>query len=138
LECKKCQLSSWPPIPYVPPADLVATKEMPESLKIKLPAGTIFNLSIFSRGNTKEYLGHIVAVLCLINQKGLDVQCRKLAKTIDKVARMLEKIQEAVATKGPFSKNEMESCKLEIGQTKRCSKKPRRLTTRQLPRCSSF
>jgi hypothetical protein len=30
---------------------------------------------------------------------------------------MLEKLQEAVGTKGAISKDEMESCKLEIGQT---------------------
>jgi hypothetical protein len=48
LECKKGKLSSWPPIPYVPPMDLVNTKEAPETLKIKLPDGTVFNMSIFS------------------------------------------------------------------------------------------
>ncbi len=48
LECTKGQLSSQPPILYVPPTDLVTTKEAPESLKIKLLNGTIFNMSIFS------------------------------------------------------------------------------------------
>jgi hypothetical protein len=48
LECKKGQLSSWPPVPYVPPTDLVTTKEAPESLKIKLPNETVFNMSSFS------------------------------------------------------------------------------------------
>jgi hypothetical protein len=80
LECKKGQLSSQPSIPYVPPTDLVTTKEAPESLKIKLLDGTVINMPIFSQGNTKEYLAHIVAVLHPISQKGLDVQCRKLAK----------------------------------------------------------
>jgi hypothetical protein len=79
---KKRQLSSRPPIPYVPPTDIVTTKKAPESLKIKLPDGTVFNMSIFSQGNTKEYLAHVVAVLCLISQEGLDVQCRKLAKAV--------------------------------------------------------
>jgi hypothetical protein len=41
---------------------------------------------------------------------------RKLAKTIDKVVGTLEKLQEAVATKGPFPEDEMESRNLEIGQ----------------------
>jgi hypothetical protein len=61
LECKKRQLSSWPHIPYVLPANLVNTKKVPESLKIKRPDGTVFNMSIFSQENTKEYLVHIVA-----------------------------------------------------------------------------
>jgi hypothetical protein len=75
FECKKGQLSSWPPIPYVPPIDLVTTKEEPQSLKIKLPEGSSFNMSIYSCENTKEYPAHIVVVLCIIKQKGLDAQC---------------------------------------------------------------
>ncbi len=46
-ECKKGQLSSWPPSLYIPRTDLVNTKKAPETLKIKLPDGTIFNMSIF-------------------------------------------------------------------------------------------
>ncbi len=97
--------------------DLVTTKEAPESLKIMLPDKTVFNMSIFSQGNTKEYLAHVVTVLHLINQKGLDVLGRKLAKAVDKLARTLENLHKAVGTKGVVPKDEMESHKLEIGQT---------------------
>jgi hypothetical protein len=128
-------MSSWPPILYIPPTDLVTTKEAPESLKIKLPNGNIFNMSIFSQGNTKEYLLHAIAVLRLINQKGLNVQCRKLAKVVDKLVRTLENLQKNAGTKGKVPKDEMESHKLETGQTQDML---RRLTTRQLPRRMSF
>jgi hypothetical protein len=117
LECKKGQLDSQPPILYVPPMDLVTNKEAPDSLKIKLPDGTFFNVSICSHGNTKEYLAHVVAVLCLINRKGLNVQCRKLAKAVDKLAETLENLQNTVGTKGATPKDELESRKLEIRQT---------------------
>jgi hypothetical protein len=53
LEYAKRQLISQPPVPYLPPTDLVTTKEAPESLKIKLPDGTIFNMSIFFQENTE-------------------------------------------------------------------------------------
>jgi hypothetical protein len=98
LECKNGQLTSRPPIPYLPLTDLITTKKVPVSLKIKL--------SIFSYGNTMEYLAHIITVLCLINQKGLNVQCKKLAKIVDKVDGMLEKLQEADGTKGIISKDQ--------------------------------
>jgi hypothetical protein len=90
-----------------------------ESLKITLPNGTIFNKSIFSQGKTKEYLVHVIAVLCLINQKekGLDVQCRKLAKAVDKLAGTLENLQKTVGTKGGTPRDELEFRKLEIGHT---------------------
>jgi hypothetical protein len=50
-KCKKGQLSSWPPISYVPLTDLITTKETPDNLKMKLLNGTVFNMSIFSQGN---------------------------------------------------------------------------------------
>jgi hypothetical protein len=55
-DCKKRQLSSQPLIPYVPPMDLVTTKEVPEGLKIKLPDGTICNLSIIFQGTPRNAL----------------------------------------------------------------------------------
>jgi hypothetical protein len=39
-------------------------------------------MHIYSSGNTKKYLIHIVAVLPIIKQKGLEVRCRKLKKAV--------------------------------------------------------
>ncbi len=50
-------------------------------------------MSIFSQGNTKEYLAEDIAVQRLINQKWLNMQCRKLAKAVDKLAGTLENLQ---------------------------------------------
>jgi hypothetical protein len=100
-----------------PTTDLVTTKEAPESLKIKLLDGTVFNMSIFSQGNTEEYLAHIVTVLCLISQKGFDVQCRKLSKAVDKMAGMLKNLQKTAGSKSAVSKDDVEVRILDIGQT---------------------
>jgi hypothetical protein len=117
-ECEKGQLSSRPSIPYIPPTDLVTTKEAPESLKIKLPDGTIFNMPIFSQGNTEEYLAHAIVVLCLISQKGLNVQHRKLAKADDKLAGMLKNLLKTAVSKTTVSsKDDVDACQLEIEQT---------------------
>jgi hypothetical protein len=101
LECKKRQLSSRQLILYAPPTYLVNTKEAPETLIIKLPDGTIFNMSIFAQGNTEEYLAHVVAVLWLISQRKLNVQYRKLAKAVDKLAGMLKNLLKAAWSKTP-------------------------------------
>ncbi len=55
-EWKKGQLSNWPPIPYVPVVDIVMPKEDPQVLKVKLPDDSHLNMSIYSRGNNKEYM----------------------------------------------------------------------------------
>jgi hypothetical protein len=114
-ECKKGQLSSRPPVPYVPPTDLVTIKETPNTLKMKLPNGTIFNMSIFSRGNTEEYLAHIVAI---IKQKGLNTQCRKLTKAVDKLAGTLKNLLKAAGSRTTvLLDDDVEARKLEIEHT---------------------
>jgi hypothetical protein len=65
-ECKKGWLSQQPPILYMPVVDIVTPKEEPQVLKVKLPNESHISIPIFSRGNNKEYLMHIVAVLHII------------------------------------------------------------------------
>jgi hypothetical protein len=97
---------------------MMNTKEAPETLKIKLPNGTIFNMSVFSQGNTKEYLAHVIAVLRLFSQKGLGVQCTKLPKAVDKLAGTLKTLQKVAGSKTTYLfKNDVEAHQLEIEQT---------------------
>ncbi len=65
-KCKKGQLSHRPPIPCVPVVDIVTPKEEPQLFKVKLPDTSHLSMPIYSRGNNKEYLAHIVAVLRII------------------------------------------------------------------------
>jgi hypothetical protein len=119
-EYKRGQLSSWPTVPYVPPADLITTKEEPQSLKIKLPDRSVFNMSIYSCENTEEYLAHIVAILRIIKQKGLDVQCRKLGKAVVKLINSFKDLLKAAGSKETvLSNDDMEACKLEIKDTQK-------------------
>ncbi len=97
-ECKKGQLSHWPPIPYVPVVDIVMPKEEPQLFKIKLLDVSHLSMPIYSRGNNKEYLAHIVAVLCIIDQKGLPKKCRMLAKAVSRRSEALKNLQEAAGS----------------------------------------
>ena len=83
-ECEKGQLSQRPPIPYVPVVDVVTPKEDPAVLKVKLPDDSHISVPIFSRGKNKEYLAHIVAVLRIMEQKGLPKKCWVFAKAVEK------------------------------------------------------
>ncbi len=117
-KCKKGQLSSWPPIPYIQPMDLITTKKAPESLKIKLPDGTVFNMSIYSQGITKEYLAHAIAVLRFIRKKGLDMQYKKLGKAVDKLAGTFKNLLKETGSKTTvLSDDDVKTRKLEIEQT---------------------
>jgi hypothetical protein len=94
-ECKKGQLSHWPPILYVPVVDIIMPKEEPQVFKIKCPDAPHLSIPIYSRGNNKEYLVHIVAVLRVIKQKGLPKKCRVLAKAVVRRSEALKNLQEA-------------------------------------------
>jgi hypothetical protein len=71
-ECEKGQLSNRLLIPCIPEMDIITPKEDPQVYKVKLPDDSHINMHIYSRGNNKdkEYLTHIVAVLCVIKQRG--------------------------------------------------------------------
>ena len=88
-ECEKGHLGNRPPVPYVPPTDLLQTKDSSETLKVKLADGTVFSMSIFTKGTPEDYLQHIIAVLRLIDQKGFHVQCKKHAKEMKTAAAAL-------------------------------------------------
>ncbi len=97
-ECEKGQLSHRLPIPYVPVIDIVTPKEEPQIFKIKLPDASHLSMPIYFHGNNEEYLAHIVAVLQVINQKGLPTKCQVLAKAVVKRSEALKNLQEAAGS----------------------------------------
>ena len=129
-ECEKGQLSNRPPIPYVPEMDLITSKEKPQVLKVRLPNDSNLNMPIYSRGNTKEYLAHIVAVLQIIDQKGLPKKCRMLAKAVVKWSEALKNLLEAAGSQDTISVNvDVQATRWRLSRLNRCSKKPRRPMT---------
>ncbi len=94
-ECEKGQLSHRPPIPYILVVDTVTPKEEPQVFKVKLPDTSHLCMPINSRGNNKEYLAHIVAVLQVIEQKGLPKKCQVYAKAVVRWSKVLKNLQEA-------------------------------------------
>jgi hypothetical protein len=83
-------------LPYVPVADVITPKEEPQLYKVKLPDASHLSIPIYSQGNIEEYLAHIVAVLCIIDQKGLPKKCRVVAKAVVRWSEVLKNLQEAV------------------------------------------
>jgi hypothetical protein len=112
------QLSNQLPILYVPEVDIITPKEEPQTLKVKLPDESHLNMPIYSCGNTKEYLAHIVAVLKIIDQKGLPTKCRMLAKAVVKRSEALKNLLEAPGSQATISANiDVQAHKVEIEQT---------------------
>jgi hypothetical protein len=74
-------------------------------------------MSIYSHGNNEEYLAHIVAVLCIIKQKGLDARCRELEKAVVKLTGKFKDLLKAAGFMDTvLSNNDVEAPKLEIGK----------------------
>ncbi len=94
-ECDKGQLSHRPTILYISVFDILTPKIEPQIFKINLPDASHLSMPIYSCGNNKEYLAHIVAVLQVIKQKGLPKKCQVLAKAVAKRSEALKNLQEA-------------------------------------------
>ncbi len=117
-ECEKGQLAQRPPIPYVPVVDVVTPKEDPAVLKVKLPDDSHISVPIFSCGNNEEYIAHIVAVLRIIEQKGLQKKCRVYAKAVAKRQAALKNLQEASEPQDTvLTSVDIAARKVEIDQT---------------------
>jgi hypothetical protein len=117
-KCKKGQLSNRLPIPYVPETDILTPKEEPQSLKVKPPDNSHLNMPIYSHGNTKDHLTHIVAALQIIDQKGLGTKCRKLAKAVERRSGALKNLLEAAESQDTVSTSiDVQAHKVEIEQT---------------------
>jgi hypothetical protein len=117
-ECKKGQLSHRPPIRYVPVEDVLTPKEEPQFFKVKLPDASHLSIPIYSQGNKEKYLVHIVAVLCIIEKKGLPKKCRVLAKAVVRQSEGLKSLQEAAESWDTVSMSvDVQACKVEIKQT---------------------
>jgi hypothetical protein len=113
----------------------MTSKEEPQVLKVKLLDDSHLNMPIFFHGNIKEYLAHIIAVLCIIKQKGLDAKHRKLGKAVVRQSEMLKKLLETAGSKDTVSLVlKFRPARWRLSRPNRCSKIPRRLTTRQWPR----
>jgi hypothetical protein len=116
-ECKKGQLSHRPPIPY-PSGDIVTPKEEPQVFKIKLPDTSHLSKPIYSHGNNKEYLVHIVTVLQVIEQKGLPKKCQVLAKAVLRWSEALKNLQDASESQDTvLTSVDITARKVEIEQT---------------------
>jgi hypothetical protein len=117
-ECKKGRLSHQPPIPYVPVVEIVMSKEEPQLFKVKLPDASHLSMAIYSHGNNEEYLAYIVAVLRIINQKGLPKKCRMLAKAVVRRPEVLKNLLKAAGSQDTVSTNvDVQARKVEIEQT---------------------
>jgi hypothetical protein len=114
-ECKKGQLSHQPPIPYVPFVDIIMPKEEPQLYKVKLPDASHLSIPIYSRGSNKEHLAHIIAVLCIIEQKWLPKKCRVLAKAVVKRSEALKNLQDTAESRETISMSvDVQARKVEI------------------------
>jgi hypothetical protein len=98
--------------------DIITPKEELQVFKIKLPDASHLSMPIYSRGNNEEYLAHIVAVLQVIEQKGLPKKCRVLAKAVVRRSEVLKNLQEATESQDTVSTTvDVTAHKVEIEQT---------------------
>ncbi len=88
-ECKKGKSVARPPIPYVPPLDLIKEQET-EQVKVKMPDGTNFQMAAFAYGTNEDYLVHVIDVLYIIKQKGIASEIKVAWEVMVEVRREMK------------------------------------------------
>jgi hypothetical protein len=88
-ECKKGKLVARHPITYGPPVDLHEKRE-PKQVKVKMPGRTKIQMTTFGYRNNEEYLVHVIAVLHVIEQKGMETDVRKAFQALVEVRREMK------------------------------------------------
>ena len=70
-ECERGVITTRPPIPYVAEVDPYEKPEKTE-IKTKLVDGTDHRMAPFRSGTNEDYLCHIIALIRLVEQLGLE------------------------------------------------------------------
>ena len=84
-KCERGNIFNWRLIPYVQPADLNKKQEKME-IKIKIPDdGTNYQRVPFCSGNNKDYVTHIIAMHCLLEQKESEENVAKASKMVEEL-----------------------------------------------------
>ena len=78
-----------PPIQYVPPTNL-HKRQKTKQIKVKMPDGTNFQMAPFAYGTNEDYLVHVIAVLRIIEQKGMASEIKVAWDAIIKVRREMK------------------------------------------------
>jgi hypothetical protein len=55
-----------------------------------MPDGTNFQIAAFAYGNNEEYIVHVIAVLCIIDQKGMALDIKKAWGALVEVRREMK------------------------------------------------
>ncbi len=108
IEYEKGMPPIRPPIPYVPPTDLLEKREM-EQIKVELPDGTKFQLPTYGSGNNKENLVHVIAILHLVKRKQAAAEVKEDSTALVAVRKEMSPFfnfleDETVAAKGARKK----------------------------------
>jgi hypothetical protein len=100
-ECKRGVITTRPPIPYVAEVD---PYEKPEKTKIKtkLADGTDYWIAPFRSGTNKDYVCHIIAMIRLVEQLGLE-------KSVEEAHQALKEVENKI---GPLNKK-INMCKVQ-------------------------
>ncbi len=111
----------------MPETDIITSKKEPQVFKIKLPDESHLRMPIYSCENNKEYLAYIVAVLHIIDQKGLSKKCRMLAKAVERQSEVFKNLLEAASSQDTvLTSVDVQACKVEIEQTQQMLKEAKK------------
>jgi hypothetical protein len=107
-----------------------------------MPDGTNFQMAAFAYGNNEEYLVHIIANLCIIQQKGMESDVKKAFQALAEVRREMKPLFEFPEDETEAEKEiqkqllSKSSCFLNTKKSSRPRRVSQLLKPRRLMKCS--
>jgi len=103
-DCKKGQISQWPPISYAPSKDEALIKASCETIKMKTPEGEVKVAVLGDSPGPEEYLQHISSFVRMLERKKVTEDLLTLAKAVASQKAPVRKLRAAPPGEKPANK----------------------------------
>jgi hypothetical protein len=94
-DCKKGQVTQWPPIPYAVSKNGILVSTLRETVKIKTPKGEFKQTHLGDRVDGEEYVKHLMSFFRFMEKKGYEADLKAASKVTLSATTALKKLAKA-------------------------------------------
>ncbi len=91
-DCKKGQVTQWPPIPYAVSKNGLLVSTLRKTIKIKTPEGESKQTLLGDGTDGEEYMKHLMSFAQFMEKKGYDADLEATSKVTLSATTVLKKL----------------------------------------------
>jgi hypothetical protein len=94
-DCKKGQVTQWPPIPYAVSKNGLLVSTLRETIKVKTPKGESKQTLLGNEADREEYVKHLMSFFRFMEKKGYEADLEAATKVTLSATTALKKLAKA-------------------------------------------